>query len=413
MDMHRFFLKAVSAGAQGIPFTSHEPVSPAEWEALFSLARIQNVFPLFYDTVSDCPALSSLEEAKRAAAHRAAARATVGQTMRTAAFQPLYQKLMEKGFHPILMKGLALRSLYPKPDQRPSSDEDLLLPDDEFSSCCALLEKEGLRCITPEADPDSAFELGFRSEDGFIYLELHRTPFAPDSDAMKLCNDWFVNTWNRGMDMTVEGFTFRTLNPGDHLLYLVLHAFKHFIHSGFGIRQVLDILLWAERYNTQLDWPALFRRWERVRCHNFAASLFRMGPAYLGFEDVTGGYIAAFPPERCDPEPLLVDLLDAGVFGGSSSSRKHSATITLEAVNAARTGRKGRLMKILFPSAGSLRGAFPWLGHHPWLLPVAWAIRLFRYTGEVIRSDSSSPTESLQLGKDRLALLRKYGILDK
>lgn len=35
------------------------------------------------------------------------------------------------------------------------------------------------------------------------------------------------------------------MNASDHLFYLICHALKHFYHSGFGIRQVCDILLFA------------------------------------------------------------------------------------------------------------------------------------------------------------------------
>ena len=413
MDRNTLFLDAVAAGIHGCTVPWDMPITPELWNELFLLAREQNIFPLLYEAVSPSPAMTALEEAQRASLRRAAIRDTARQTMRTAAFRPVYEKMTDAGFHPVIMKGLALRALYPNPDQRPSSDEDILLPPEEFAPCCELLTALGLRCIPPEPDMEKAFELGFRSEDGLLYLELHRSPFSPDTEAMRRCNDWFTSSSDRAMDMTADGFTFRTLNHEDQLLYLVLHAFKHFIHSGFGLRQVCDILLWAKRFGPELDWPALFRKWESVRCHCFAAALFRLGQQYLGFEDVTGGYVSAMDPDCCDPQPILTDLLDAGVFGGSTLSRKHSATITLSAVNAARSGQKQGLAKTLFPPRDSLTGTFPWLKSHPWLLPAAWSFRIFRYIREVAHRKDSSPTESLQLGRDRLALLRQYGILDE
>lgn len=413
MDSRALFLEAVSAGIRGNCVSWNDSIAPALWSDLFRLSREQNIFPLFYEAVSPCLAFSSVDETHRAALRRTAIQETARQTMRTAGFRPLYRKLTEAGLHPVVMKGIALRGLYPNPDQRPSSDEDLLLPPEEFSLCCALLTELGLRCITPDADPETAFELGFLSADEPVYLEIHRTPFSPDSEAMGLCNDWFSDPGTLAMDMTVEGFTFRTLDPTSQLLYLVLHAFKHFIHSGFGIRQVCDILLWAERFGPELDWPELFRRWELIRCHRFAAALFRLGEKHLGFSDVTGGHASAIAPEDCEPEPILDDLLAAGVFGGSTLSRKHSATVTLSAVNAASKGEHQNLIKTLFPSQKSLTGTYPWLRGRSWLLPAAWCARFFRYIREISHRADSSPAESLQLGRDRLDLLRYYGILDK
>ena len=413
MDTTRLFLDAVSAGIRGKAVSWADPMDPPLWQQLLRLARQQNLLPLFYETVSPCPAFAALPDADRASIRKTALRAVARQTRQTADSLSLLQTLTGTGYHPLVMKGLALRRLYPTPDLRPSSDEDLLLPPEEFAPCCAVLAELGLRPTSPEADPETAFELGFRSEDGFLYVELHHSPFAPDSSAVSQCNAWFSTAWDHAMELTEDGVPFRALGAQDHLLYLVLHAFKHFIHSGFGIRQVCDILLWAERYSSGLDWPELFRKWELVRCHRFAAALFRLGQEQLGFEDVTGGYISALTPESCDPAPLLDDLLDAGVFGGSTRSRKHSATITLGAVNAARSGRKSSLLHTLFPARESLSGTYPWLNKYPWLLPAAWCRRLFRYAGEISRARDSAPAESLQLGKDRLALLRYYDILDK
>lgn len=46
-----------------------------------------------------------------------------------------------------------------------------------------------------------------------------------------------------------------------------------------------------------------------------------------------------YTQERVDCMPLLVDLLEGGVYGGSTMARRHSANMTLE---AARRGKRRR-----------------------------------------------------------------------
>lgn len=48
--------------------------------------------------------------------------------------------------------------------------------------------------------------------------------------------------------------TLRVPDACDHLIFLLLHAFKHFISSGVGVRQLCDIALWMRRFGAQIDW---------------------------------------------------------------------------------------------------------------------------------------------------------------
>ena len=114
-------------------------------------------------------------------------------------------------------------------------------------------------------------------------------------------------------------------------------------------------------------------------------------------------------PERLslpDCEPLLLDMLGAGVFGGSSKERKQSSLMTIE---AAKTGRRASALAAAFPSARALRGRYPYLRKCPWLLPVAWGSRAARYLsggGAPARAEKSA-----RIGSQRMALLEAYGIL--
>ena len=118
-----------------------------------------------------------------------------------------------------------------------------------FEKCCHYF----IQCGMTQQGNVTAHECGFCSRDG-LYIELHQSPFPPDAYEMGDSNGYFAAAASRAMTVDVEGAGIRTLNGHDHLLYLLLHAFKHFIHSGFGIRQVCDIVLWAETYGGSVDW---------------------------------------------------------------------------------------------------------------------------------------------------------------
>ena len=69
-------------------------------------------------------------------------------------------------------------------------------------------------------------------------------------------------------------------------------------------------------------------------------------------------------------------------------------------------------MGALFPPAGSLKNRYRWLQKNPWLLPVAWGLRIATYLkGAVTRTDSSA-SDVMRTGSRRVELLRFYDIID-
>ena len=115
-----------------------------------------------------------------------------------------------------------------------------------------------------------------------------------------------------------------------------------------------------------------------------------------------------------DERAMLEDLLDSGVFGASSMSRKHSSNITLNAVSAEKQGRKAGngLLRTVFPPARQLAGRYPYLKEKPYLLPLAWVNRILKYGKETAGSPTdNNAAQSIKIGNGRVELLKKYGII--
>ncbi len=380
-----------------------------DWPALFRLAGQQNVLPLIYEAVCGCPAARSeqLPEAHRASlavAGRDSRRAVMFQALRTEQFLRLYAHLRAQGQAPLVVKGIICRSLYPNPDFRLSADEDLLVTPEAMAACEASLEAFGLAC---KASDPAADEKPYMSQDGALYVELHSSLFPAHSEAYGDLARLFDGACDRAVTADIGDTVLYTLEATDHLLYLLCHALKHFLHAGFGIRQVCDIVLYAEAYGPDIDWQRIRRSCAAIRAECFAQALFAIGAQYLGVDP------ADLPDSWRSPDidcrPLLEDLLDAGIYGGGTASRHHSGNMTLHAVASDRNGRKGSgLAASLFPPLASLRGRYPYLVSRPWLLPVAWCSRLVRYG----RQDADA-ADTVRIGKQRIELLRQYGILPK
>ncbi len=345
------------------------------------------------------------------------------QVMKTQEFYQLYEKLGKMGIRPVVTKGIICRSLYPNPDSRPSNDEDLWIPKQDAKKTHEALLACGMHLLE-DVNVEQAREIPYGRENSSFFVELHTDLFEPDSDAYGDWNFIFKDSMERTVDVTIEGHSLRTMEVTDHLLYLIFHALKHFLHSGVGIRQICDIAVFANHYGTKIDWERLLSSCRKVNGEKFAAAVFKIGEKYLNFDPKQAAYPGKWQDIQVDEEHLLEDLLGAGVYGNSSMSRIHSSNITLSAVSddksashsdgAAHSGvGKNGLIRSLFPPADTMKDRYPYLQEKPYLLPKAWLNRIITYRRETKAGGNNSAVESLKIGKERVQLLREYGIIKK
>jgi len=399
--IQRYFLTLLSCALSGaVPPEGN--FSPDEWDSLFRLARAQKTLPLIFEALCRTPEGKSLPQTP--GLKREVVSQVIRQTQKTLQLHRVLEALTAAGLQPLVVKGLVCRNLYPQGDHRPSSDEDILIPPEQFDRCHEVLLSLGM---IPEGDPSSgAYEIPYRQKNGVLYIELHRSLFPPESDAYGSLNRFFTRA--RETAVSLQGIP--TLEYTDNLFYLICHAFKHFLHSGFGLRQVCDMILFANRYGSQIDWIYVLDRCRMVRAEVFAAGLLRIGWKYLDFSLDQSQLPLQWQTIYVNEAPLLEDILASGVYGNADEDRLHSSSITLNAVSAQKQGKTGAvsLLKTVFPSVKVMQAKYPYLKKKPLLLPVAWTDRLVRYG-----MSGNKPKQSVRIGNERIELLKKYGILDK
>ena len=292
------------------------PTEAVDWPAIFTLANQQKLLPILFEAVRKTPAAGE-NALLFAAIKRQVIGQVLNQTVRSAEFTDLYRKLRAAGLHPVVVKGQLCSRLYPLRDQRISADDDLFIPEGEFFACHEALLANGLTTDTPADELPTADEVSYTKKDSPLYIELHRHLFDSAEDAHDELNHFFVDI----APVEVDGFL--TMPPHEHLLYLILHAYKHFVYSGIGLRQFCDIGLWAQAYHDQIDWQRLHDQCASVHAATFAAAAFRIARTYLGIDfDLPAPW-----NNDVDAEPLLHDALCGGVYGSNSYTRLHLSLI--------------------------------------------------------------------------------------
>ena len=377
------------------------PAEKVDWPAIFALANQQKLLPILFEAVRKTPAAEE-NAALFAVTKQQVIGQVLNQTVRSAEFSDLYHKLCAAGSHPIVVKGQLCSRLYPLKDHRISADDDLYIPDAEFMACHEQLLANGLTTDTPADELTTADEVSYKKEGSPLYIELHRHLFDSAEDAHDELNHFFADL----NPVEIDGLL--AMPPYEHLLYLLLHAYKHFVRSGIGLRQFCDIGLWARAYHAEIDWQRLHEQCESVHAATFAAAAFRIARDYLGIEfSLPAPWDASI-----DVEPLLHDTLCGGVYGSNDLTRLHSSTVTLNAVKASRTGEKSSVLRTVFPKREYLERRYPYLKKRPYLLPVAWVQRIAHYASEKQFGTDNSASGSIKLAKERIELMKQYDIMD-
>lgn len=412
-SVNELFLQALRASLQKRTVAWESELTPEQWRDLFSVAAIHRVLPMIYEAVIGSSAARKAEQRIFMPVKRQITQLVVLQAVRTNAFLKLLPEMVSAGLTPVVVKGIVCRELYPNPDCRMSGDEDILIPEEQFALCNEVMLAGGMALTDPEQDLN-AYEISYGQKESCLRIELHKYLFPPESDAYGEFNRFFEGIQERSITQTLQGVAVPTMNHTDHLFYLICHALKHFLHSGIGIRQICDICLYANAFGSGIDWMRVRKQCEEIRGECFAAALFRIGEKYLTFQPETACYPEQWRNLAVDETAMLEDILDAGVFGASSMSRKHSSNMTLHAVSSRKQGKNGgnSLLKTVFPPAKNLSGRYPYLKEKPYLLPIAWADRIVKYRRETAEDRfGNNAAESLKIGNKRIELLKHYGII--
>ena len=412
---HELFLQLYSSALQGRDDAVRTTgVTAQEIRQILGLADMHRIFPMIFEVI-----WSGIVPEERGTAYlerglKKAERLTCDQARMTAEFLKLYRFLAKRGLRPIVMKGILCRRLYPEPEQRSSSDEDLLVPSSKFGKYHQALLDYGLRVADPAIDIEKEHEVPYCNS--HVYIEVHKQPFPPDSKAYGDLNSFFTDVWDRKIRISAYGVPVTSMGHTDHLFYQLCHAYKHFLSCGIGIRLVSDIVLYSMTYIEKIDWGTVTERCREIHAYEFAAALYKIGEKYLFPERFPEGLSAVWGTDGVNEEALLQDVLKGGVLGASSEDRLHSANLTLGAVENAKSGKRmSAFYRTLFPSAESLRGRYPWLRKLPFLLPAAWLHRLFVYSADSVVHGrrGHNATEAFRIGNERVALMRRYHMLEE
>ncbi len=224
--------------------------------------------------------------------------------LKISSFYSVITKFEEEKIKYALIKGDTLSSLYRFPALRVSGDIDVLIDIENEVRVLQIMSECG-------------FSYSPRSKSSNHTVCVH--PLIGIVEVhISLYYDFIASEWFKGIDVQEEfrkiklsdGNECYTLSINDGYVYLLLHTIKHFLSNGLTVKQILDVVLYAEKYIEQIDFIRVNEELRKLKYINFAECIFYIAAKYFGVD--------VFKiDEKYDSiaEKLLSDCEDSGAFG--------------------------------------------------------------------------------------------------
>lgn len=412
MNLTNVFIDILKSAMTQTSCDMSSELNTKDWEFVYDISEKQQLAPMIYQQIFSNESFQNSNPEFQQFWKMNTINQAGNQARKSMLFLMLFDKMRQNGLTPLVVKGIVCRDLYPNPDLRTSNDEDLYIPRNQFEKMDEFLQAEGF--VREELIKDKVYqEVPYQNPMNGLYFELHMDLFPQESGAYGHFNQLFKDAFDTCVEVEIQGSKVLTLNPKQHFLYLVCHSLKHFLHSGFGIRQACDLLYFAKKYHDQFDWDEMRGVMKEYHMDAFAMNVLDIGVCYLGF---TWDELGLSKPSdvEIDCTALLDDMLDGGIFGQNDRNRIHSANITLNAAEHESSSAASGVVASLFPEKEYIKTNYPYARKYPFLLPVAYLQRILRYLFEHNADEKGTGEKSsTQIGMERVKLLEKYKIVEK
>lgn len=273
------FLKLVRLGL-GIGETISLP-SNIDWAQIKVLAERQGVSAVVLDGIEGCHVVSIPLRQKLE---------WIGEVVQSEAIQKEQQNTAEQiaelfhqnGIRTCELKGAVVAECYPKPLHRLSADFDCFLlaensETDVWELGNQLIEKAGYQ-VDRNFYKNSTFHFPN------LTIENHRfmVPFRGNERLKRFEvmlqgilksdkeDDRFGDTWLYRPPVMVTA------------LFLIEHAYSHFLHEGLTWKMVLDWLLFSRKHKDEIEWNALDALIDEYGFGKFYNSYYKLGQYLLG-----------------------------------------------------------------------------------------------------------------------------------
>ena len=293
----------------------------------------------------------------------------------------------------VMVKGTVVAELYLVPELRSMGDVDALIHTNDFENVHMALTNAGFAL-----QKGSSLGEWVYSKNGYLF-EVHDTLVHRYEGKEKLV-EYFSHVW----DYVEDG----RLSWSFHLIYLLEHLRQHFVGSGVGFRQFMDVAIVCKKCD--IDWEFVSEELKKIDLYDFTATVFAFIERWFGIsvpfetaEISEGFYVRA-----------TCKIFEDGVFGfDNEENRETEVSFQMHYKGLDyKTAKKQYLIRKVFPKYESMC-KLPYCAYvkkSVLLLPIAWVHRIvYRAFNKQSRKNMKAQLSQEKI-EARMNMLKEWGL---
>ena len=242
------------------------------------------------------------------------------------------------------LKGSVIRSFYPEPWMRTSSDIDILIRETDIN--------KAIESITSKTDFKSdlpgKYDVSLFSEKLHQHIELH---FSLLDDRYEEMQKPLIDIWSKAIKDNKNSYSL----PEEYFLYYhYAHMAKHFKFMGFGIRLVLDTYIINKNIKYDYTQSNIFKQGNLI---TFSKAIDNLAEIWFGDKNSNKEF-----------DDLTDYILGSGIYGTAANK-----------VNNINRSKLNYLIYRIFMPYDQMIFSYPILKKYRFLLPFCWFLRFFKF----------------------------------
>lgn len=344
-----------------------------DWNELMNLSRKHKIEGLIYSALNKAELLENIDEDKVKDLKKEVFFTGVTQISNMSKLEKVFNEFSKENVPVIVLKGLVVREYYPQPEQRSMSDADIFVKAKDINKSKKILIDLGYTEIDAEASHHIKY-----IKSGYPMIELHWHVMKRDgfSDELDLFED---DIWDRTIEVKVKGAKVLSLGYEDLALHLCMHMAAHLAASGFGVRQIADLVLLVEKKGHLIDWTLFINKAEEFGFKKFIIIMFKICNILFSMDIPKEMAVYKIDDEEMF-ESLISTIFDGGVYGKKDMASNFANQVAFNYKGKdsnATIGAIRRYFRFIFPSIETMSDKYSYARKIRILTPIAWIHHLF------------------------------------
>lgn len=196
------------------------------------------------------------------------------------------------------------------------------------------------------------------------FVEVHRDIYQKENrkDTSSFLRPWdhavILSDYRYRLDYTFEG------------VYLLYHLKKHVLSSGIGLRSILDIPIFFNYYEKEINLEKLKKLLNENNMEVFFQTILYINKVAFDLDCVF--LDQEFSLDENEYWEILNYITQSGTHGKGQN-------FNFMAPRVAKKGKIKTFFRMVFPKWNYMKESYSWLRYLPFLLPLAYIIRGFKF----------------------------------